>query len=167
MRLRCLNYLFVNPTINKVCCCHFKSKNLMSHYATHQHIWCPTIPMQVGENKLCYWAPIEKVSRRLNIGDMMRIMVCICCLSTGCNKYVMISKMVSKDKHEYGSSGLVLISFNSIIIQSDGLFQDVLSLEVKPILWSDEEELVSRHPEDQRKLVVKKFSETFVKNAFY
>ena len=46
--------------------------------------------------------------------------------------------------------------------------QDVLSCEVKPILLSDEEkELVWRHREEQRKLDVKKISETFVKNAFY
>ena len=47
-------------------------------------------------------------------------------------------------------------------------YQDVISYEVKPILRSDEEkELVWRHPEDQKKLVVKNFSETFVKNALY
>ena len=46
-------------------------------------------------------------------------------------------------------------------------FQDVLSQEVKPIQWSDhEKELLWRHPEEQRKQVVKNFSETFVKNAF-
>ena len=37
-----------------------------------------------------------------------------------------------------------------------------------PILRSDaEKELMLRRREEQRKLVVKKFSETFVKNAFY
>ena len=42
-----------------------------------------------------------------------------------------------------------------------------LSLEVKPILQTDEEqELVWRHPGDQRNIVVKNCSETFVKNAF-
>ena len=46
--------------------------------------------------------------------------------------------------------------------------QEVLSQEAKPILRSAEEkELVWRHQEDLRKLVVKNFSETFVKNAFH
>ena len=46
--------------------------------------------------------------------------------------------------------------------------QDVVRLEVKLILRSDEEkELVWRHREDQRKLVVKNISETFVKNTYY
>ena len=44
---------------------------------------------------------------------------------------------------------------------------NVLSYEVKPIFRSDKEkELVWRHPEDKRKLVVKNFCERFVKNAF-
>ena len=50
----------------------------------------------------------------------------------------------------------------------DSRSQDVLSYEVKRILRSDEEtEMMWRHPEDQMKTVVKNFSETFVKNAFY
>ena len=40
--------------------------------------------------------------------------------------------------------------------------------EVKPILRSDEEkELMLRGRVEQRKLIVKNFSQTFVKNAFY
>ena len=39
---------------------------------------------------------------------------------------------------------------------------------VKPILRSDEEKgLVWRRREEQKKLVVKNFSQTFVKNKFY
>ena len=39
---------------------------------------------------------------------------------------------------------------------------------MEPILRSDEEkELVWHHPEDQRKVVVKNYSEIFVKIAFY
>ena len=46
--------------------------------------------------------------------------------------------------------------------------QDVLSQDVKQILWSnEEEELVWRHREDQRKTIFKDFSETSVKNVFY
>ena len=42
-----------------------------------------------------------------------------------------------------------------------GSNQDALSYGVKPILRSDEEELVSRHREEQN------FSETFIENALY
>ena len=43
-----------------------------------------------------------------------------------------------------------------------------IDYEVKPILRSDEEkEVVWCRREEQRKLVVKIFSQTFVKNAFY
>ena len=50
----------------------------------------------------------------------------------------------------------------------DIYYQDIIREELKPILGSDEEKpLVSRHRDDQRKLDVKNFSETFVKNILY
>ena len=81
-----------------------------------------------------------------------------------CDLLLCVSHTLQSALESGQEARIVQIDFSAAF---DRVNQNVLSKVVKPILQTDEEkELVRRRREAERKLVVKNFYETWVKNAF-